>query len=152
MEIKQAPPLNTTVVTELKSLDRDLREIYTEFGTSAIQFQQHSLVGERDIYNECEEHYSEPFNLIGRVTLNTNPQTQSGAGQPKDNTVYVFQVVKSVLDEHGVDKITTRDRLIYLGVELDITQVVPVNILGDYALQYEITAMGNEYISPVPGV
>ena len=140
---------NKSLLNEVSKLDSDLREIYEEFGTNNIYLRKFVTSSEQDIYGYTEEeYYSEPYKLLGRVQLNNNEENQTTIGGSVGNGDYTFYVITSILKEYGIDTITTDDRIVYLGNELSISLVTPVNILGDFALQYKIIAHGIEAVPP----
>lgn len=140
---------------ELKSLDTDLREIYSEFGTSSIYLKQYIRAKELDIYGYPKNHtekYTDPIQLIGRVQVKHGLEEQSGLGKKTDVAIYTFHIIKSELKQHNVADISTDDIIIYQGNELNILSATPVTILGDFALQIEVVAQGKVFNSPHFGV
>lgn len=140
---------NKSLLNEITKLDTDLREIYAEFGTDQIYLKKYITSSQVDIYGCTEDNsYSEPYQLIGRVLLKSDSEEQTSIGGKEDLGKYVFYIITSVLKEHGLDSITTDDIISYLGNDLAIYRVTPVNMLGDFALQYKIEAQGTESVPP----
>ena len=141
--------MNKNLVNEVRKLDSDLREIYGEFGTDSIYLKKYVESNEVDIYGYPKEHtYSEPIQLLGRVRVNHDNETQTQIGGNTEQGVYTFFVITSKLHDYGVNCITTDDVISYMGKDLNIVSATPVTILGDYALQYKVMALGENLVNP----
>lgn len=128
---------------EVKLLDLDLREIYKDYGSQelyVIKYDKEKSVVD-DVYREeTEAVYSEPYKVMGMVTYATNPKENKGLGEKETNSDYTIRVLKTSLDEHLIDSITTDDKIKYLDTILDIQSVKRDSVVGDYFLQYKIGA------------
>ena len=141
--------MNSSLLNEVKKLDSDLKEIYGEFGTEEIYLKKYIVSDEVDIYGYPKEnYYSEPLKLLGRVRVNHLDEVQTTIGGRVEQGVYTFYLVTSKLKDFGVECITTDDVMHYMGNDLDIVSATPVTILGDFALQYKVVAVGKNLVNP----
>lgn len=122
-------------------LNKDLINIYKEWGTQELKLLKYTSSQTDDIYGEGEPQYLE-YECIGRYKPTPIEELQTGVGLGKEEAFYTVYLVKNVLKEQGVDSVTVLDKILYQGVELDILSVVPSAIIGDYALHWKIQCKG----------
>ena len=129
-------------------LNKDLINIYKEWGTQELKLLKYTSSQTDDIYGEGEPQYLE-YECIGRYKPTPIEELQTGVGLGKEEAFYTVYLVKNVLKEQGVDSVTVLDKISYQGVELDILSVVPSAIIGDYALHWKIQCKGKNLPSKV---
>lgn len=122
-------------------LNKDLINIYKEWGTQELKLLKYTSSQTDDIYGEGEPQYLE-YECIGRYKPTPIEELQTGVGLGKEEAFYTVYLVKNVLKEQGVDSVTVLDKILYQGVELDILSVVPSAIIGDYALHWKLQCKG----------
>lgn len=122
-------------------LNKDLINIYKEWGTQELKLLKYTSSQTDDIYGEGEPQYLE-YECIGRYKPTPIEELQTGVGLGKEEAFYTVYLVKNVLKEQGVDSVTVLDKISYQGIELDILSVVPSAIIGDYALHWKLQCKG----------
>lgn len=130
--------LNDVILQEVKQLDSDLREVYGEYGSDSLYLKKLGSVEVDDVYDEPIGATYTEYKMMGRVTVTTDPEQLTDVGAKDNINKFTVRVIKSVVDEYGVETITTDDKMMYLGNELEILSVGKENIMGDYFLQYKL--------------
>ena len=137
---------NLVAEIEVATLDQDLKEIYEDYGSESLYVlklnRDAGIID--DVYEESIVNvYSEPLKVLGRVSMNTSIESSTGIGGKLDVNTFNINILKSTLDSHGVSTLTTDDKILYLGTELEIKSVKPNNVLGDYFLHYKVVCEGS---------
>ena len=138
--------ISTVTRDEVVLLDRDLREIYKDYGTSKLVLLKHNP--NYNVVDEVYEQYThetiyESYPVLGMVLMDkTYDETGTDLGQFKEPNLYKIKVLHSSITEQGLRDITLRDKLRYGDTELNIISVKPQPIIGDYCVQYSIIASG----------
>lgn len=126
---------------EVRMLNRDMLEIYSVWGTPELKLLKHVPNCVDDVYNEDIPKYVE-YNCVGRYIPTPVEEMQTGVGLGKEEAFYTIYLVRSVLQEQGINEITVRDKVSYKGIELDILSVVPSTVVGNYSVSWKIQARG----------
>ena len=138
---------NTIARDEVAQLDSDLREIYSDYGTQKLVLLKHSHVD--DMVDDVYEQYIQgasyvPYPVLGMVLIeHTEDSVATNLGDKQHKNTYKVKVLKSSVTQHGLQDITSRDKLKYGEQELTIISVRPQPIIGDYCVQYSILARGD---------
>ena len=130
---------------DVQDISKDLEEVYTEMGASALYIlkSKYNIVDDIYLYNALGTNMDEPKKVIGKVTINTpNKETNTPLGNLKDRVLYKVQILKSSLDVHNITNITPQDKIQYNNIILEIASVKPSIVLGDYFVQYNLECYG----------
>lgn len=129
---------------DVQDISKDLEEVYTEMGASALYIiiSKDNIIDDIYLYNAPGNKMEEPKQVIGKVTFK-EPISETNTPIGKNQTVeYNVKILKSSLDTHEITTITTKDKIMYNDVILDIASVKPSIVLGDYFVQYDIACYG----------
>lgn len=130
---------------DVQDISKDLEEVYTEMGASALYIikSKDNIIDNIYLYNAPGTQMDEPKKVIGKVTINTpNKEISTPLGNSKNNVNYKVQILKSSLDAHEITTITPQDKIQYNNIILEISSVKPSIVLGDYFVQYDIECYG----------
>lgn len=136
--------------SEARLLDLDLREIYRDYGSDSLYVLKKDVKGspKDELYDYYrEENYFMPYKVLGVV--NSNPVKEvkvTEIGKETNTSKYKIKILKSSLQEQGVNNLTTLDKIMYNDMELTIISVRPHPMLGDYFVQYEVLAEGESLV------
>lgn len=128
---------------DVQDISKDLEEVYTEMGASALYIiiTKNNIIDDIYLYNA--QGTEEEFKVTGKVTINTpNKETNTSLGNQKDRVTYKVQILKSSLDSYNIKTITTKDKIKYNDTILEIASVKPSIVLGDYFVQYNLECYG----------
>nr|DAJ02134.1 MAG TPA: hypothetical protein [Caudoviricetes sp.] len=127
-------------------LNRDLINIYKEWGTQNLKLLKYDNSQSDDLYGEGKPCYKE-YSCIGRYKPTPIEELQTGVGLGEEEAYYTVYLVKNVLKKQGIDSVTVLDKIKYNEVELDILSVIPSAIIGDYALHWKLQCKGRNPMS-----
>lgn len=130
---------------EVESISKDLEEVYTEMGASALYYISTKYNKVDNIYNYALGEISDkPVKVLGKVTQE-NPEAEkvSEIGKLSNTIQYTVTILKSSLEEHNILELNLEDKIKYNGMILKIQSIKPSVVLGDYFVQYVLECVGD---------
>ena len=130
---------------DVQDISKDLEELYTEMGASALYYISTKHNNIDNIYNYALGEISgEPVKVLGKVDQE-NPEAEkvSEVGKQKNLIKYTVTILKSSLEEQGILEINLEDKIKYNNIILKIQSIKPSIVLGDYFVQYVLECLGD---------
>lgn len=133
--------------SEVESISKDLEEVYSEIGASALYYIPKIYKSIDNIYNYALGEISgKPVKVLGKVVQETPEEEKvSELGKLKDTIKYKVTILKSSLEEHNILDVKLEDVIKYNGQILKIQSVKPSIVLGDYFVQYLLECVGENF-------